>query len=78
VVEYLAVFGDNPNVEIGHQNDDAASSVATAESDVVQALSVAQGDGAGIVDAVVTHAGFGEERLAREHGDALSSARQVR
>jgi hypothetical protein len=25
----------------------------------------------------VTHAGFGEERLAREHGDALSSARQV-
>jgi hypothetical protein len=54
------------------------SSVATAESDVVLALSVAQGDGAGIVDAVVTHAGFGEERLAREHGDALSSARQVR
>jgi hypothetical protein len=54
------------------------SSVATAESDVVLALSVAQGDGAGFVDAVVTHAGFGEERLALDHGDALSSARQVR
>lgn len=78
MVEQLAVFDDNPNVDVGHQNDDAASSVATAESDVVQALSVVQGDGAGIVDAVVTHAGFGEERLARDHGDALSKARQVR
>jgi hypothetical protein len=44
---------------------------------VVLALSGAQGEGAGIVDVFMTHAGFGEERLTREHGDALSSARKV-
>jgi len=65
--EFAVVFG----VGIGHHNNDRATSLATAESEVEQASSVAQGEGAGNVDAIMTPAGLGEECLDGEHGVAL-------
>jgi hypothetical protein len=48
-----AVGVEDADVEVADEDQDAGSGVAAAQSDVVQAAVVAQGDDAGVVDAVV-------------------------
>ena len=68
VANQLAVFGDDANVEIGHQNDDSLFSIAPSETDVVKCASVAARHTAGVVDAIVTDPGLREETLTGERG----------
>ncbi len=44
--------GDNPDVEVLDEQQDVGSGVGSSDADVVQAAVVAQGDDAGVVDAV--------------------------
>ena len=44
---------DDPDLEVGDEEDDAGSGVGSADADVVQVAGDAQGDDAGGVDAVV-------------------------
>lgn len=60
VANEFAVFGDDANVEIGHQDDDSLSPIAPTETDVVECAPVAQGRAAGVVDVVVTNASLRE------------------
>ena len=54
VAEEFAGGGvDDPDLEVLDEQDDAGSGVGSADADVVESAVVAQGDGAGFVDAVV-------------------------
>ena len=44
---------DDADVQVVDEQDDVGSGVGSADADVVQAPGVAQGDAAGVVDAVV-------------------------
>ena len=44
---------DDADVEVLDEQDDAGSGVGSADADVVESAVVAEGDGAGFVDAVV-------------------------
>ena len=50
---------DDAHVEVGDEQDDAGSGVGSADADVVEVAIDAQGDGAAVVDAVVTDAEMG-------------------
>ena len=52
---------DDADVEVGDEHDDVGSGVGSSDADVVESCVVAQGDYAGVVDAVVADAvvGFG-------------------
>jgi len=43
---------DDADVEVLDEEEDAGSGVGSSDADVVQSAVVAQGDGAGVVDAV--------------------------
>jgi hypothetical protein len=58
--EELAGGGvDDADVEVGDEQDDVGSGVGSADADVVEAAGVAEGDDAGVVDAVVADAVVG-------------------
>jgi hypothetical protein len=62
--EELAVVGDDPDVEVGDEEQDAGAGVGATEADVEEFAAVAEGDAAGLVDpvsadAVVAHDGDG-------------------
>jgi hypothetical protein len=64
VAEEFAGGGvDDADVEVVDEEDDGGLGVGSADADVVEAAVVAEGDGAGLVDAVVADAvvgsGFG-------------------
>ena len=60
VAEELAGGGvDDADVEVGDEHDDGGSGVGSSDADVVEAAVVAQGDRAGVVDAVVADAVVG-------------------
>jgi hypothetical protein len=44
---------DDADVEVVYEQDDVGSGVGSSDADVVESAVVAQGDGAGVVDAVV-------------------------
>jgi len=48
---------DDADVEVVGEEDDAGSGVGSSHADVVESSVVAQGDDAGVVDAVVADAG---------------------
>ena len=55
VAEELSGGGvDDADLEVLDQQDDVGSGVGSAEADVVESACVAQGDAAGLVDAVVS------------------------
>jgi hypothetical protein len=56
-----SVFCQDPDVEVGHQDDDADAGVAAAEPEVVQPAVVAKGDDPGAVDLVVADAVVGRD-----------------
>ena len=47
---------DDADVEVCDEQDDVGSGVGSSDADVAEFAGDAQGDGAGLVDAVVTHA----------------------
>src|SRR3954452_19411017 len=51
--ELAGVAGGDPDVQVVDEQGDAGAGVLASEADVVQPAVVAQGDGAGLVDAVV-------------------------
>ncbi len=51
--EFTGCCVADPDVEVLDEQDDAGSGVGSADADVVQSTVVAQGYGAGFVDAVV-------------------------
>ena len=54
MAEDLAGGGvDDADVEVGDEEDDGGSGVGSSDADVVEAAVDAQGDRAGVVDAVV-------------------------
>ena len=62
----FAFIGDDPNVEIGDQDEDSLVAVGSPNTDVVQLSSVAQGDGPPVVDVVASHSGLGEHGLTTD------------
>jgi hypothetical protein len=56
VAELGAVEGEDADVEAGDEHDDAPAGVGAADADVVEAAVVAEGEFAGVVDAVVADA----------------------
>ena len=50
---------DHADVVVADEQDDVGSGVGSADPDVVQPAGDAQGDAAGLVDAVVPYAGVG-------------------
>ena len=59
VAEEFAFLAEDSDVEVGDEDDDASSFVGAADTDVVEAGAVAEGEFAGGVDAVVTDPGVG-------------------
>ncbi len=60
VAEEFAGCGvDDPDVEVVDQHDHVGSGVGSSDADVVQAPGRAEGDDAGLIDAVVADAGVG-------------------
>ena len=65
VAEQFAGGGvEDADVEVGDEDDDSGSGVLVTEADVVEAAVVAQGDSAGLVDAVVADPVVGVGALA--------------
>ena len=60
--EFAGVFVDHEDVAVLDQQQDVGSGVGSSDADVVQASVVAQGDHAGVVDAVTAYAGIGADR----------------
>lgn len=56
LAQLFPVFGDDPHVQIGDQDQHPDPGVAAAQPDVVQPAVVAQGDDLGAVDLVVADA----------------------
>src|SRR5207302_7777854 len=54
--EQLALLGHDPDLRTSHEDVHRRMAVSRSNADVSQAAAVAQGDGAGLVDAVVTDA----------------------
>jgi hypothetical protein len=52
--EELALLGHNPDLSASHEDMDGFVPVSCSDADVSEAAAVAQGDRAGLVDAVVT------------------------
>jgi hypothetical protein len=48
---------DHPDVQVVDEHDHVGSGVGSSDTDVVEPAVVAQGDGAGVVDAVVADSG---------------------
>ena len=61
-----AVFVDDANVEIGHQDEHALVLMRTTDADVVELASVAKCHRSSVVDVVASHSGLGEQRLTVE------------
>ena len=59
----FALIGDDPNIKVGHQDEDSLVTIVSPDTDVVQLASVAQGDGSPAVDVVAPHSGLGEHGL---------------
>ena len=53
VAQQLAVGAEHADVAVSDEHDHIATSVAGAHADVVELGVVAEGDGAGLVDAIV-------------------------
>ena len=53
---------DHADVAVLDEQQDVGSGVGSSDADVVQASVVAQGDHAGVVDAVTAYAGIGADR----------------
>ncbi|HEU4945671.1 MAG TPA: hypothetical protein VFT31_00820 [Kribbella sp.] len=70
---------DDADVEVVGEQDDVGSGVGSADADVVEAAGVAQGDAAGLVDAVVPHpvVGVGSRELLSTALGWVSQARRT-
>ena len=51
--EEFAVLGEDADIEVGDEEQDPGSGVASADSDVVELAVVAEGDSSHLVDAVL-------------------------
>ena len=49
-------MGQDPDVEVGDEDQDGGAGVVSADSDVVELAVVAEGDSSDLVDAVVAEA----------------------
>jgi hypothetical protein len=54
--EQFALLGHDPHLRTSHEDVDRRVAVSRSNADVSQPAAVAQGDGAGLVDAIVTDA----------------------
>ena len=52
--EELAVLGHDADLSAGHEDQDGFVAVSGSDADVSEAAAIAQGDGAGLVDTVMT------------------------
>lgn len=52
----FAVLGNDPDVSAGHEEKDTFVGVGGSDADVSKSAAIAQGDGPGLVDAVMTNA----------------------
>ena len=59
VAEEFAVCGHDPDVEVGDVEPDSCSCVSASDADVEESRVVAQGDFAGLVDAVDSNSEMG-------------------
>jgi len=66
--EEFALFGHNPNLSARHEDVDGFVPVIGSHADVSEPAAVAQGDGAGLVDAVVTDAVLDGSELSSGSG----------
>jgi hypothetical protein len=64
LAEEFAVGGDDPDVKVGGQDEDAGSGVAAADADVVEPAVVAEGDHSAGVDLVAADAVVGVDDRA--------------
>ncbi len=63
VPDHDPVLVDHPDVQVSHQNQHALGPGRSPDPDVVELGAVAQGEAAGLVDAVPADLGVGQERL---------------
>jgi hypothetical protein len=70
----LAVLGEDPHVQIGHQGQDPHPGVAPAQPDVMQTAVVAQGDAPVAVDPVSAHPAVGGDDRPGPGRSALGRA----
>jgi hypothetical protein len=69
VAQELTVLSQDPDVQVVNEDQDAGAGVASAETDVVQAAVVAQGDDAAGIDEVASDPGmWGEGERAGGDG----------
>lgn len=69
--KHHAVFVENPDVEIGHEDEHPSSFVRSAHPDVVELGAVTQREAATGVDAIMTDLGVGQDRLAVDDDGGL-------
>ena len=50
---------DDPDVEVLNEHQNVGSGVGSSDADVVESAGQAQGEAAGVIDAVAAHAGVG-------------------
>ena len=58
-MEEFPVFGEDPDVEVGDEDEDSGAAVAFTDPDVVESAVVAEGDSACFVDAVFSDSEVG-------------------
>lgn len=65
-MQHDAVLVDDADVEVGNQDQDAASTMCPADTDVEQPRAVAKRDRSDLVDDVVANIGRSEDQLTVE------------
>ena len=65
MADELAVLGEDPDVEVGHQEDHRRPGMGPSEADLEKPTVITQGDAAGPVDSVLADSQVGLGRLGR-------------